>query len=137
MRLAQWQRMYASTALIVDDDPDFLEGVTTAFRAHGFGVDAFADPMRALDHVRRAARPDVVMVEFAMNDMNGLQFVRALRDARIEVPVILMVGLKGSRLGVLPVHFARVFRKPVQLDELLDAVAALSAPPLQALATGG
>jgi DNA-binding response OmpR family regulator len=129
--------MYASTALIVDDDPDFLEGVTTAFRAHGFGVDAFADPMRALDHARGAARPDVVLVEFAMNDMNGLQFVRALRDARIEVPVILMVGIKGSRLGVLPVHFARVFRKPVHLDELLDAVATLSAPPLQALATGG
>jgi DNA-binding response OmpR family regulator len=129
--------MHAATALVVDDDPEFLGGVTTALRAHGFGVDAFADPRRALDHACGAARPDVVLVEFAMNDMNGLQFVRALRDAAIEVPVILMVGLKGSRLGVLPVHFARVFRKPVHLDELLDAVATLSAPPLRALATGG
>ena len=129
--------MQSASALVVDDDPYFLETVTTALRAHGFGVDAFGDPMRALDHVHGATRPDVALVEFAMHDMNGLQFVRKLRDLEIDIPVILLVGVQGSRLGVLPVHFARVFRKPVPLDELLDAVATLSAPPLAAVAQNG
>jgi CheY-like chemotaxis protein len=129
--------MQAASALVVDDDPDFLEGVTTALRAHGFGVDAFGDPTRALEHVQGVQRPDVALVEFAMRDMNGLQFVRKLRDVEIDIPVILVVGVQGSRLGVLPVHFARVFRKPVHLDELLDAFATLSAPPLSAVAPTG
>lgn len=129
--------MHAASALVVDDDPYFLESVTTALRANGFAVDAFGDPSRALEHVRVAQRPDVALVEFAMDDMNGLQFVRKLRDLGIDIPVILLVGIQGSRLGVLPVHFARVFRKPVHLDELLDAVATLSAPPLSAVAPTG
>jgi two-component system OmpR family response regulator len=122
-------------ALLVDDDADFVETLATALRAAGYAVEAFTDPTRALAHVRGGSTPDVVLLDFMLPEMNGLQFMRALASLNIASPVVLLAGRDNRALGILPVHFARVFRKPFPLDSLLAELATLTAPAR--LAAGG
>ena len=123
-------------ALLVDDDADFVETLATALRAAGYAVEAFTEPTRALEHMRHAAKPDVVLLDFMLPEMNGLQFMRALATMNISSPVVLLAGRDNRALGILPVHFARVFRKPFPLDSLLAELEALTAPARLSVAGG-
>jgi two-component system, OmpR family, response regulator len=123
-------------AFLLDDDPDFLEALGAALRAAGYAVDAFTEPSRALEHLRSAPRPDVVLLDYMLPEMNGLQFMRALKAASVDVPVVLLAGRDNRALGVLPVHFARVFRKPFPVDDLLAELAVLTGRPAMAQTAG-
>ena len=113
-------------ALLIDDDPDFVETLGTALRAAGYTVEAYLEPTPALERIQRGPKPDVVLLDFMLPDMNGLQVMRTLEAMHVGVPVVLLAGRDNRALGVLPMHFARVFRKPFPLDSLLAELESLT-----------
>ena len=94
--------------LIVDDDDDFLEWVLTGLTQEAFELISAASGKRALNLVH-AARPDLVILDIRLPDMDGFDVLKQIRetDASSAIPVILVTGVfreielkeKGYQLG--------------------------------------
>jgi CheY-like chemotaxis protein/phosphoribosyl 1,2-cyclic phosphodiesterase len=84
-----------ATILVADDDVAVLEVLTEALETRGFNVLTAPDGVTALA-VARAERPDLLLIDWTMPGMNGLEVCRALRadaDPRLNgVPVILLTA---------------------------------------------
>lgn len=112
-------------ALIVVAEDEFLladllatflgdEGHDVATAPHGVG---------ALELIRER-RPSLVITDFMMPLMTGLELAQAIRaDAMIaDIPIILVSGAQGSIGRAHPEAFNAVLDKPYVLDDLLETV---------------
>jgi CheY-like chemotaxis protein len=83
----------ARTVLLVDDDPLILEVLRTILDLEEFDVVTASDGREALAAVE-AARPDVVVCDVMMPDVDGLEVCRRLKsDPRTsDLPVILLTA---------------------------------------------
>ena len=70
---------------------------------------------------------DVVLCDLRMPDENGVEALHKLRAAGFEGPAIALTAIKNSSIEseVLKQGFAAYLRKPVEVDELVAAIAEL------------
>lgn len=81
-------------ALVIDDSPTLRHLVGDMLRQLGFTVAEAGNGREGLDRLEHAERPDVVLVDWNMPEMNGLEFVRAVRaDERLaDVPLMMVTS---------------------------------------------
>ncbi|MET3791228.1 response regulator [Aquamicrobium terrae] len=79
----------APTILIVDDEPPIRRLLRTSVGSQGFQVIEAGDGRSALADVERA-RPDLVILDLGLPDMDGLEVIRALRDGGNAVPILVL-----------------------------------------------
>ncbi|WP_433082099.1 HAMP domain-containing protein [Dactylosporangium sp. CA-052675] len=117
-----------ATVLIVDDDVRNVFALTSALELHGMTVlyaDNGADGVRILSE-----HPDVdiVLMDAMMPDQDGNETTRAIRRNRrfAELPVVFLTAkaMPGDRESSLAAGASDYITKPVDLDELLDVMAA-------------
>lgn len=109
--------------LLVDDEPDFLEGLTRLLTWEGFAITAAGSGAEAL--ARLAETPfSLVITDQSMPGMDGLSLTRALRTAGHLTPVIILTAFgdwgpynEALRLGV-----SDYLAKPVTRETLLTAI---------------
>jgi two-component system response regulator VicR len=111
------------TVLIVDDELTILESLQELLEYEGYGVVTTPNGRRALEELERA-RPALVLTDYMMPQMNGLQLLEAVRasPALRDLPVVMMSAVHGhpprvSELG------ARFLSKPFELEDLLQVLA--------------
>ena len=117
--------------LVVDDNPQVLEGMRALLEHGGYRVQVATSGRAALSLLRSGELPGLVILDLTMAGMDGWDFrAEQLRDARLaEIPVIVAsadpLASLAENMGV-----AAVMRKPLDPKKLLDVVAstALSAP---------
>jgi len=108
--------------LVVDDDRPVLETLCDLVAELGHESVPAGGGREALELF--AARPcDLVITDLFMPEMNGLEFIRHLRELSPEIPVILLTAAAPPEL-VAVLRAARVMclRKPVELVELDAAI---------------
>ena len=105
---------------IVDDEPKIGELFVTVLRRDGFEARAFVNPLPMLSAVDDGQKPDVVLADLMMPDMNGIDLLEALKERDLTVPVIIMTAhssvqtaVEAMRLGAF--HY---LQKPVNLEEM-------------------
>ena len=82
---------------IVDDDDLFRESLETNLVDAGFGVQTFSDGTAALEHFRTGSIPfDLVLLDWKMPGLNGIEVLRQLRDDGHTVPVIFLTVLSDQ-----------------------------------------
>lgn len=114
--------------LVVDDEPAVLDVMLRRLRRAGFAVEGTSDPAEA--ERRLAADPcswSLLITDLQMPGMTGIELAAAVRRRAPAVPILLCSGQvaaaePAANVGA-PVD--RVLSKPVDDDDLLDAVAAL------------
>lgn len=115
-------------ALIVIAEDEFLiaEVLVMMLEDAGHDVAPAAHGLAALDLVREK-RPDLVITDFMMPLMTGLELAKAIRsdDALAEIPVILVSGAQGNIGRSHPDMFNAVLDKPYQEKRLLETVTRL------------
>ncbi len=81
-----------ASLLIVDDNPRCLEFMTLAFSAQG-GVQVASEtkPIIALDRIR-LEKPDLVVLDVKMPDLDGFGVLSLLRGEGNPVPVVMCSG---------------------------------------------
>jgi PAS domain S-box-containing protein len=81
----------AGRLLVVDDDEGSRALVRQAIEREGWTVDEAADGAKALEAVR-AARPDAIILDLIMPEMDGFEFLRRLREQPEwrEIPVVVV-----------------------------------------------
>lgn len=105
--------------LLVDDDPGLARALRINLTARGHEVHLAADGASALSLAARH-RPDVVVLDLGLPDMDGLEVLRGLRGWT-EVPVIVLSARDDEREKVraLDAGADDFVSKPFGLDELL------------------
>jgi two-component system, OmpR family, response regulator len=112
--------------LVVDDEPSIREAVAMTLRYEGFDIAEAAAGREALAQVD-AFRPDLVVLDVMMPDLDGFEVTRRLRDAGNRVPVIFLTAKDAieDRVGGLRLGADDYLTKPFSLEELVARVQAV------------
>lgn len=129
------RRMHRMRVLIVDDNQHMVNIVKTILR--GFGIKEFfdaKDPSDALD-LLRSTQIDLIITDYAMEPMDGFEFVRFLRKSDQSpnkfIPVIMLTAYsERSRVeGARDAGVNEFCTKPVTAMELYKKVRAIINAP--------
>jgi two-component system, OmpR family, response regulator ChvI len=77
---------------LVDDNDLFRESLALNLTEAGFEVNAFASGEAAVAHLVKAS-DDIVLLDWMMPGMNGIEVLRRIRAANLSVPIVLLTGL--------------------------------------------
>lgn len=120
----------AANILVVDDDESIRELLRLHLKRAGYRVSTAEDAVAA-GHMVVEQPPDLIIADFKMPYMNGVDFVAALRaDATIpDIPVIFLTAMENANELIGRTFGYPMLTKPLRADELLAAVAAVLSPP--------
>jgi two-component system, OmpR family, response regulator ChvI len=79
--------------VVIDDDDLVRESLRQNLSDAGFEVRAFASGEAGLDHLCSSEGDDLVLLDWKMPGMDGIEVLRRLRQAGLEVPVIFLTAL--------------------------------------------
>jgi DNA-binding response OmpR family regulator len=112
--------------LLIEDNEDLAFGLQRTLEAEGYEVSVAADGPAGVEAVSRI-RPALVILDLMLPGMDGYQVLRAIRQAKHEMPVLILTArgeeadkVVGFRLGA-----DDYVTKPFGLSELLARVNAL------------
>ena len=77
---------------LVDDDPVYGEVTAQDLADHGFVVHRFSDGRAFLDAVQQGLAVRVVLLDWAMPAISGLEVLRTLRQRQVTTPVVFLTG---------------------------------------------
>ena len=119
-----------ATVLIVDDDPKLLKMLGRTLVYEGFHVLSAANGTEALAEAQ-AHRPDVIVLDWMMPDMDGLSVLQTLRDAGDQTLVLMLTARDTveNRVTGLESGADDYLVKPFAPAELLARVHALLRRP--------
>lgn len=109
--------------LLVDDNAALVRAFTKGLTSFGWRVETASDGVEAIALIRERAF-DVIITDVAMPRMDGLEFLRAVREHDLDVPVILMTGRPDLDSSVRAVEYGayRYLAKPIDLRHLEETV---------------
>ena len=82
--------------LVVDDDDEFRESLSLNLMDEGFAVTTFANGPAVLEHLAAGESADVILLDWRMPGMNGLEVLRELRQRGVMTPVIFLTALSDD-----------------------------------------
>ncbi len=108
-----------ATILIVEDEAKMLRLLQLRFADEGFTTHAAADAETALTILTRE-KPDLVVTDFKLPGMNGLEFLQAAKRVDAALPVILITayGSVETAVDAMKAGAADYVLKPFSLDEI-------------------
>jgi len=112
--------MSRAKVLIVEDDPAMLRGLEDNFSLRGHATVTAADGREGLD-AALGERPDLIILDIMLPSMNGYEICRRVRDAGLDMPIIMLTA-KGQEEDVvlgLKMGADDYVKKPFSIKELL------------------
>jgi signal transduction histidine kinase/ActR/RegA family two-component response regulator len=126
--------------LLVDDHEDTLQGVALALEAAGASVTTASSAREALAELELRP-PDVLVSDIAMPEVDGHDLLRAVRrlpeESGGETPAIALSAYVSpeDRLQAVAAGYQEQVPKPVEMRDLVAAIARLAAAPTAAART--
>jgi len=116
----------APLVVVAEDDRATRDSLVTALELEGYRVAGVADGARALE-VIASQRPDAVVLDVGMPEVDGLSVCRRLRARQDHTPVLILTARSevSDRVSGLDAGADDYLAKPFALDELLARVRAL------------
>jgi FixJ family two-component response regulator len=117
-------RTAASVVAVVDDDQGILQSLAYLLESADHAVRLFGSAAALLDS-GCLAEIDCLISDVDMPGTDGFELVRLVHAARPQLPVVLITGYPDRLMRLPPLAGSppRVFTKPFQGHELLEAVA--------------
>ena len=118
--------MSSGRLLLVDDEENLRSMLQAALRHNGFEVHPVATGRDALDGVR-SVRPDLVVLDVMLPDVDGFEVCRRMRAAGDSTPVLFLTARDGTEDKVrgLTTGGDDYLVKPFSLEELVARIGAV------------
>jgi DNA-binding NtrC family response regulator len=106
--------------LVVDDEPAARAALADLLRSEDYEVETAGDAFKALGRIAEF-EAEVVLSDLNMPGMDGVEFLRKLKERTAELPVILMTAFGGVETAVAAMREGATdyLTKPLNTDELL------------------
>jgi len=110
--------------LVVDDDPEVRDALSSLFRSVGLEPRLFGSTMEFLQH-RLPDAPCCIVLDIRLPGVGGLDFQDQLTKANIHVPIVMITGHGDIPMSVRAMKAGAVdfLTKPFRHQDMLDAVA--------------
>ncbi len=113
-----------NTILIVDDSSTTRKVIKKKLLSLGYSCIDTDTPLKALDIVRKEY-PDLIIVDYILPDMNGVELARNLSKMNnmLDVPIVLLTGfadLEKIKEEGFDAGISEYFQKPLKEEELLS-----------------
>jgi two-component system, NtrC family, response regulator AlgB len=110
---------FKASILLVDDEQNILKTVRICLEAAGFQVTAIANPLEALDAVRKELF-DIAFFDLKMSPIDGMQLLKETRQISPETTIILMTahGSVDSAVDAMKLGAYDYLQKPFEFTEL-------------------
>lgn len=117
----------SSTIFVVDDEPMLLDLAAAILQPLGYEVRTFRDPQVALKEFL-VARPVVVVTDYAMGEMSGMDLVRECKRVNPKQKIMLLSGTVDEHIYADdPAKPDRFLAKPYQVNEFIESIQKLAA----------
>ena len=112
--------------LVVDDEPNITDLVGTALRYEGFDVEVAATGRSALAK-GQTFRPELMVLDVMLPDLDGFDVVRRLRNERLPVSVVFLTARDGTedKVNGLTLGGDDYVTKPFSIEELVARIRAV------------
>ncbi len=109
--------------LVIDDDLDTCQLLSRFLTRHHFGVQTAATGRQGLTLLQKTAF-DLVITDFRLPDMTGLELLKEAREIRIGLKLIVITGYSDIRMAVEVIKYGAIdyVTKPLYPEELLKLV---------------
>lgn len=113
------ERLRANRVLVVDEEEPLTNLLTLTLQFQGWEVETLANGGDAVAVARRF-RPDAILMDMMLPDVNGVQVVQTLRENDVTAPVIFLTGRDSleDRLAAFGAGGDDYMTKPFGLDEV-------------------
>ncbi|MFJ2030846.1 response regulator transcription factor [Streptosporangium sp. NPDC087985] len=115
-----------ASLLIVEDEPNILELLAASLRFAGFGVNTAGNGTDAVAAVQRH-RPDLIVLDVMLPDMDGFDVVRRLRGGGTDTPVVFLTARDAveDKIRGLTAGGDDYVTKPFSLEEVVARIRAV------------
>ena len=112
--------------LVVDDEPNIRDLLSTSLRFAGFSVHAVANGAEAV-YAAEKGEPDIILLDVMLPDMNGFSVTKKIRSMGITAPVLFLTARDETEDKVtgLTVGGDDYMTKPFSLDEVVARIHAI------------
>ena len=119
--------------LVVDDEPDITLAFSMGLEDNGFTVDAFNDPLSALESFKEEKKSyALALLDVNMPKMNGFELYNEIRkiDDKVKVCFVTAFDIRREKeddlkaAGTLNDEKPAIIRKPITIDDLVKRVKA-------------
>ncbi|MDH3581404.1 MAG: response regulator [Hyphomicrobiales bacterium] len=109
--------------LIVDDDPDFAEGLEITLLAKNHVVGHALNRASAIEEAKRFA-PDVALIDLRLADSDGLELISELREVHPELLCVMMTGYASTDSAIKALHEGAFdyMTKPLRTSDLMTTL---------------
>jgi CheY-like chemotaxis protein len=108
--------------LIIDDCQELLSIHCTMLEIAGFETEGHGSGFEALQRLSGADKPDLIILDYCLGDMSGLEFIEQLErerpDITNDVPVLYLTGVDNIQRG----KAAGLLQKPTTMNQLIETV---------------
>lgn len=111
--------------ILIDDDLDLLDLLTSFFKQRGYKVFAFGNAEEAVIEIENnRIEPDVVISDLKLPVMSGLDFIKRIRRSNSSLPIILMTSEGSVETAVEAIEAGAYdfVLKPLHIPQLLISV---------------
>ena len=121
----------ALRVLVIDDEPPIRKLLRMGLGTQGYRVIEATDGQSALDHMRE--KPDLVILDLGLPDMQGLELLRTMRTRDERVPIVVLSSRadETAKVQALDLGADDYVTKPFGMDELLARIRAALRHQLQ------
>ena len=120
--------------LVVDDEAVMVESIRIGLESSGYRVFEAFSAQQALDHLNQGGQMiDLVVTDYLMPKMNGLDLLGAVRRSHPVLPVIIMTAYAETSLVIeaMKNHCDSFIEKPFSLDQLITEIERIKLYQLQ------
>lgn len=117
--------MKKASILLVDDDAGVREALRDTLALEGYEVTCASTAHDALSILHAKNNFDLLISDVQMRPMDGMSLLKSVREARIDVPVMLMTayGSIDQAVSALQAGACDYLSKPINVESLLEKVA--------------
>jgi two-component system, OmpR family, response regulator len=109
--------------LVVDDEPNIVDVISMALRFQGFEVESAGTGAEAISAVA-AFKPELIVLDVMLPDMEGFEVARRLGAQRARVPIVFLTARDAveDKIRGLTIGGDDYVTKPFSLEELIARI---------------
>ncbi len=110
--------------LLIDDEVMLRDLLAEMLESNGYNVIKVGSGAEALRILTEEIKADMVIVDFNMPEMNGLETIQKIRDLNFKMPIILSSGSMGleDKLNLEEAGITATLTKPYEFDTMFSTI---------------